>query len=86
MTLATETAPVTLMGTDWDGNPAEFHLRPGFTVCLRGKFGQGFDTRGPAAWMCRECGHVLRSDGPVYPVDIQDHYYTAHGYTPALLP
>lgn len=84
MTSTIETAIV--MGMDWDNNPVEIHLRPGFTVCLRGKFGQGFDIRGPAAWMCKECGHVIQSDGPVYPVTIQNHYFNAHGYTPALLP
>ena len=84
MTTTIETAII--MGMDWDDNPVEIHLRPGFQVCLRGKFGEGFDIRGPGAWMCRECGHVLQSDKPIYLVDIQEHYSTAHGFTPALLP
>lgn len=79
-------APVTITGTDWDGNPVDRTLHPGFTICLRGEFGKRFDIRGPAAWMCKECGHVLQSDGPIYPVTVQEHYSTAHGYTPALLP
>lgn len=75
-----------VIGMDWDGNPVERVLRPGWQVALRGKLGQGFDTRGPSAWMCKECGQVIQSDGPVYLVTQQDHYYTTHGYTPALLP
>lgn len=75
------------MGMDWDDNPVERTIAPGFEVALRGQFGKGFDIRGPQAWMCRECGHVATVEraGQLTCV-IQDHYYNTHGYTPAILP
>ena len=74
-------------GEDWDGNSAPRVLQPGYSVCLRGKFGQRFDIRGPHAWMCPDCGVPLFIDrGDRVIKALQDHYWTAHGYTPALLP
>ncbi|UVK59900.1 hypothetical protein SEA_OBLADI_163 [Gordonia phage ObLaDi] len=74
-------------GETWEGVPTLRPVRSGYSSCLRGEHGRRFDIRGPGAWKCRECGELLvSSTSPIYPVDIQRHYATVHGFTPALLP
>ena len=78
--------PIIIEGVDWEGNPTERQIVPGIRVALRGKFGEGFDIRGPHASMCQECSEILRSEtaGSMTGI-IQSHYAENHGFTPSIL-
>ncbi len=77
---------VVIWGEDWSGNRVMRGLRPGYTTTLRGEFGHGFDTDGPHATLCSECGVVLVTPGPMYPGEIQKHVWDAHGKSLPMLP
>lgn len=72
-------ALVLVRGEDWAGNPTERYARPGMSVTLRGKMGEGFDVRGPHAWVCQECAEVLYvpTAGHVT-ITAQRHLWAAH--------
>lgn len=72
-------------GQDWDGNPAPRAVPPGMGVCLIGKFGEGFDVRGPQVSACGECGElIMQTGGGVKPM--QDHLWQAHQISAPVLP
>lgn len=78
---------VLVSGEDWDGNFQLRALRPGYGMALRGKFGEGFDVRGPHVVACHLClTPVFTDTAGASTIELQRHHWDAHGSVPALLP
>jgi hypothetical protein len=78
---------VIVAGEDWNGTPVPRALDNQRVLVLRGVFGEGYDLNGPHVAMCPECGELAWGRaGHGVTRELQRHYGTAHGYTPALLP
>ena len=78
---------VPVWGEDWEGNPVMRGLRPGVVFTLRGKFGEGFDTKGPQVSMCGKCSEILLADASHGMImTTQRHHWDVHGESLAMLP
>ncbi|MFA7264706.1 MAG: hypothetical protein WC054_00040 [Candidatus Nanopelagicales bacterium] len=77
---------VIVRGEDCDGNPVPRAVRAGYSLALRGEFGQGFDVRGPSVVACHLCLTPVFTDTGAHLRALQDHHWDAHGSVPALLP
>ena len=77
---------IAVWGEDWSGNPVMRAVKPGIKTVLRGEFGQGFDTDGPVAGACGECGALLVSPTSGHHTMTVQRHYAEHGQSLAMLP
>lgn len=82
------TADVVLVwGEEMDGTPTPRAIRATSVSTLIGRFGEGFDIRGPQATLCSECGELLVSDrGDSIIMLQQRHLLNEHQMSVPLLP
>lgn len=77
---------VAVWGADWNGSAVLRGVRSGYRTVLVGEFGEGFDSRGPNAILCGECGELLvvQAAGELTMLH-QRHLYREHGISAPLL-